>query len=477
METEEEEDDEESLAVDVKESTVEILPLGQYDRVIVSFSGGKDSLACVLHLLELGVTPDRMELWHQAVDGQPGVARRFFDWPVTEAYCNAVAQVLGIPIRYQWRANGFFGEMMKGEVVQQAENPVYTLTSNAITAYFRIDEVGAIWVTRRYGNATKFVSPDDAEAWRGMLPPEGTMIPRYLTSKEVEKIDEKYKEKLAEAKAIKDRKSREKRLEEVERWRAGQTGPLPMPPAHRVEVTMPRRTATVGFELSTGGLATGHLGEASGGGTPGVRMQFPDPTGDLRRRWCSSVLKIDVAAIAIRNDPTFDSGTFLYISGERREESNKRAKYPESEKHRSSTKTKTRKVDHWRPVIDWTEAQIWEIIARWRIRPHPAYYLGWGRLSCLSCIFGNEHQWAAVQQVSPQLFQEILHYERRFSKTIQHGGDIAHLAGKGQSFVPDDPGMIALAMGEALGLEYVQLGAGEEWVLPIGAFKKTGGPL
>jgi len=474
MKTEEEADDEESLAVDVRPSTIEVLPLGQYDRVIVSFSGGKDSLACVLHLLELGVTPDRMELWHQAVDGQPGVARRFFDWPVTEAYCNAAAQVLGITIRYQWRNNGFFGEMTKGEIFA-SDDPAYTLSSNAITGYFRIDQDGSIWATRRYENATKFSSPEDAEAWRGMLPQEGTQLPRYLNAKEVEKIDREHKKKLAEAKLIVDKKSREKRASEIEKWYAGQTGPLTMPSPHRVEVTMPRRTDTVGFELSPGGLASGHLAEGSGGGTPGVRMQFPDAVGPLNRRWCSAVLKIDVAAIAITNDPTFDAGTFLYISGERREESNKRAKYAEAEEHRSSTKA--RRVDHWRPVIDWTEAQVWEIISRWRIRPHPAYYLGWGRLSCLSCIFGNADQWAAVQQVAPHLFQEILHYERRFSKTIQQGGDIAHLAGMGQSFVPDDPSMIALAMGEALGIDYVQLGAGEEWVMPIGAFKKTGGPL
>lgn len=54
-----------------------------YDRVVVTFSGGKDSLACLLHLLELGVAPARLELHHHEVDaGGPS----FMDWPVTPAY-------------------------------------------------------------------------------------------------------------------------------------------------------------------------------------------------------------------------------------------------------------------------------------------------------------------------------------------------------------------------------------------------------
>jgi tRNA(Ile)-lysidine synthase TilS/MesJ len=44
--------------------------LNSYDVIVVAFSGGKDSIACVLHLLELGGPRERIELWHHDVDGR-----------------------------------------------------------------------------------------------------------------------------------------------------------------------------------------------------------------------------------------------------------------------------------------------------------------------------------------------------------------------------------------------------------------------
>lgn len=54
-----------------------------YDCYVVAFSGGKDSVALVLHLLELGVPAEKIELWHHLVDGREGSA--LVDWPCTTA--------------------------------------------------------------------------------------------------------------------------------------------------------------------------------------------------------------------------------------------------------------------------------------------------------------------------------------------------------------------------------------------------------
>lgn len=334
------------LPVEIRPNTSEILPLDRYDLVIVSFSGGKDSLACILHVLELGVPKSKIELWHQAVDGRPGVDPRFFDWPCTESYCKAVAQALGVTLRFQWREGGF--------------------------------------------------------------------------EREINKVQ------------------------------------APLAPAS--------------FELPDG-----TVGSTGGKGTPNTRLMFPAAVADLRTRWCSAILKIDVSTAAVNNDPRLKDANVVVVTGERRQESNNRARYAQVDEHKSTTKN--RRVDQWRAIINWREERIWEIIERWRLRPHPAYFLGWGRVSCLPCIFGNPDQWASVKDIAPVLFDRILAYEQEFGRTIQQGGDIAHLAARGDSFVPRDRAMVELALSEHYPETMVMLPEGEQWVSPLGAYKRSGGPL
>jgi 3'-phosphoadenosine 5'-phosphosulfate sulfotransferase (PAPS reductase)/FAD synthetase len=83
----------------------------QYDYIVVAFSAGKDSLACILYLLDLGVPKEKIELWHHEVDGRE--TGHFMDWTVTPGYCKAVADALELPIYYSWRVGGFRGEMLR----------------------------------------------------------------------------------------------------------------------------------------------------------------------------------------------------------------------------------------------------------------------------------------------------------------------------------------------------------------------------
>ncbi len=330
------------MSVGPRPDTSDLLPLDQYDRIVVAFSGGKDSLATILHLLELGVPRSKIELWHHAVDGAPG-SRSFMDWPVTESYCRAVAQSLDLTLRFSWREGGFLREMLR----------------------------------------------------------DGTP------------------------------------------------------------------TAPTSFEASDGTVVT-----TGGKGPGGTRRLFPQVSADLKVRWCSAYLKIDVAAIQFRNDPAFKAGKFLICTGERRQESTARSRYPAIERHKT-TKV-DRRVDQWRPVIEWSESDIWAIIERHHITPHPAYRLGWGRLSCRACIFGNADQWATLRELTPDSFDEIAALEQEFGKTIQRKFSVVQLAERGKSYLPDDIQLRALGNGCTYysATDIITT----DWVQPAGAFKQCGGP-
>jgi 3'-phosphoadenosine 5'-phosphosulfate sulfotransferase (PAPS reductase)/FAD synthetase len=97
----------------IKGMYTELFPLNEYDHIIISESGGKDSMACLFELLNLGVERSKLELWHQCVDGNFQDHTEFLDWPVTEKYIEAVGKHFGINVSYQWREKGIYGELLR----------------------------------------------------------------------------------------------------------------------------------------------------------------------------------------------------------------------------------------------------------------------------------------------------------------------------------------------------------------------------
>jgi 3'-phosphoadenosine 5'-phosphosulfate sulfotransferase (PAPS reductase)/FAD synthetase len=317
--------------------------LESYAFIIVAFSGGKDSLACLLDLIERGAPRDRIELWHHDVDGRESDG--FMDWPVTRDYCKRVAEALGVRIYFSWKVGGFEREMNRDQTA----------------------------------------------------------------------------------------------------------------------------TAPIAFETPSGVRYSG------GDGGPNTRRKFPQVSADLTVRWCSSYLKIDVCAAAIRNQTRFQRARTLVVSGERAEESPARAKYKPFEPDRADLRNGRvpRHVDRWRPVHSWPEARIWEVIRRHGIVPHPAYRLGWGRVSCAACIFGSANQWASLRVVNPTQFDRIADYEVRFGTTIQRKLTVIQQADRGTMYpmgVEDMRAAVATSFNEPIVV------APEQWKLPAGAFGESCGP-
>lgn len=323
------------------------IDLHSYDKYIVSFSGGKDSTALLLFLLDNGVSKEKIELWHQEIDGR---GPSLFDWEVTPDYCRKLGAAFGIPVRFQWKEGGFLREMLR---------------ENALTAPISFEN--------EYGEP-----------------------------------------------------------------------------------------------ITVGGTA----------GKPSTRRKFPQPSPDLRTRWCSAYLKIDVCATALRHDPRFQNCRTLVLSGERGEESKQRAGYAVFEPDKADLrngKKMFRHIDRFRPIRDWKEQQIWDILERYRVRPHPCYSLGFGRCSCKFCVFGNANQFASAACISRQKTERLIAFEKDFGHTLKRDTDLVSLIKKGAPY----PAITKSLANVATSLEYtlpVLVPKNERWILPAGAFCKCGGP-
>ena len=233
-------------------------------------------------------------------------------------------------------------------------------------------------------------------------------------------------------------------------------------------------TAPICFEKPDG-----TIGRVGGSGPSGTRLRFPQVSANLSQRWCSAYLKIDIMAALIRNQDRFLGCRTLIVTGERAEESRARAAYATFEPDRSDTRHGSRRrrhVDHWRPVHGLTEVEVWDTMRRHGIVPAPAYRLGWSRLSCIGCIFGNADQWASLRYLAPAAFERIAAHEDGFGCTIQRSWSIRALADRGRPYqaLIDQPDLARLAL-QHVWDEPVRTRP-EVWTLPAGAFGSGTGP-
>lgn len=322
--------------------------LQDYDYYIVAFSGGKDSLACLLELLEQGAPKEKIELWHHCIDGREGST--LMDWPVTTDYCRAVGRAFEIPVYYSWKEGGFEREMTRKD---QLTAPVH------------------------------FEYPENGKT----------------------------------------------------------------------------------ITTSSGGIT----------GKKNTRLKFPQVSADLRVRWCSAYLKIDVCDKGLRHQARFTNKRVLVLTGERAQESIARAKYQTFEPHRADlrdSKTRKRHIDHWRPVHTWDEKRVWDLIEKYQVEPHPAYILGWGRLSCMTCIFGSADQWASVWAVAQAKIKTIANYEKDFGLTIHRTRSVMEQVNKGKPYESITKEVVDLALSK----KYTGIIINPNWTIPAGAYGESTGP-
>lgn len=119
-------------------------------------------------------------------------------------------------------------------------------------------------------------------------------------------------------------------------------------------------------------------------------------------------------------------GRVLLCTGERREESPRRARKPAFERiERVSRRGRT--VDLWRPILDWSLAQVWTRIRASGRAPHYAYDLGMQRLSCSFCVFGSKADLLAAKAARPELYRRYVELEQAMGHTFRHRFPLAAL--------------------------------------------------
>ena len=201
-----------------------------------------------------------------------------------------------------------------------------------------------------------------------------------------------------------------------------------------------------------------------------TRGKFPAVSADLSTRWCSGTVKISVMTTLIRHNPHLKNQPRLVVlTGERREESKNRAKYKEIEPHPSTTKF--RNITTWRAVIDLTEVEVWNLIEKYRVQPHPAYMLGWSRTSCQLCIFSSPDVWASIAQFGKKKVERIAQIEQDKGFTLYAKKNIWEKVGCGDSFLDmSDPSVkkwLEVANASVWSLPIMI----KNWILPRGAYK------
>ena len=210
----------------------------------------------------------------------------------------------------------------------------------------------------------------------------------------------------------------------------------------------------------------------------GKRGKFPAKGGTHQGRWCSGNLKAAVQDSVTSNlDKTRQNVKVLVVSGERRGESAGRSKYNEMEIHRTNAEAKAHRTVHqWRPVIDYSEKDVWEVLKRHRVNPHPCYRCGWNRCSCAMCIFSTPTLFAGIKELYPEDYALLRQDEQILGFTLDNKCDLDSFVGDARSCVyhGDARALHCLLTGEYTVDDVFVSG---KWLYPAGAFHGAeGGP-
>ena len=311
------------------------------DAVIVQYSGGKDSLAALLWVLDSGAPKEKVQLWHQNVDGAVGSDNvASFDWPVTHQYLEATAQRFALPLYLQFIEEGFGGELIR---LGKHSAPMWAQD-------------------RTPRNRLRWISTGERKA--GALEGRKFGVPAQIPDMR-------------------------------KRWCSAV---LKIEPSRWAQRELTREQ----LEGSDGSVSAGMLAPSRFKRSARRLKRIAEFYRALRGQ---GVKEAQARKIAERPQ-------FVVVTGERRSESANRAVY-HTVQPEPGVANQTRLAVRWRPVLHLTDEQVYSLIRENELQVHPAYELGYGRCSCYGCVFAGAREFATMAQVNPGIFKRLAALEKQ----------------------------------------------------------------
>lgn len=143
-----------------------------------------------------------------------------------------------------------------------------------------------------------------------------------------------------------------------------------------------------------------------------IKGRFPS----TRARFCSQELKhipiLEQVVKPLLEDPNAEVVSW---QGVRAEESPYRAKLPECEDGEIDG------VTTYRPILQWTVEQVFEMHRRHNIKPNPLYMQGMGRVGCSPCIHSRKDELMELANRFPAEVERVAAWERAVAKVSKMG--------------------------------------------------------
>ena len=130
-------------------------------------------------------------------------------------------------------------------------------------------------------------------------------------------------------------------------------------------------------------------------------------------RWCCSTHKTSPLSKTIDN--ISPNKKVLTFDGVRKYESSKRKNYP-----RISNESKVTREIMARPILEWTDSQVWFYILFHDIPFNLAYEKGFRRVGCLYCPFGSTWTQRMIKEVYPDQANKWNSFLKKQSIKIKH---------------------------------------------------------